>query len=78
MTLREQLCAALKEWGHEVASQAGPASAGEKADYPDVAHDVCGKVREDAGSFGLLVCGTGQGMAMSANKVPGIRGRCRR
>ena len=51
----------------------GPASAGEKADYPDVAAEVAQRVVGDAGSFGLLVCGTGQGVAISANKVAGVR-----
>lgn len=73
VNLRSELVDALKSWGHEVVAVVGPRSADEKADYPDVAHEVCGRIREDAGSFGLLVCGTGQGVAMSANKVPGIR-----
>jgi ribose 5-phosphate isomerase B len=73
VALRAELTAALREWGHEIASEAGPAAAGEKADYPDVAHTIARRVLEDAGSFGLLVCGTGQGMAIAANKVPGIR-----
>lgn len=71
--LRAELAGALRIWGHEIASESGPASPDEKADYPDVAHTVARRVAEDPGSFGLLVCGTGQGMAISANKVPGIR-----
>jgi len=73
VALRGELAAALREWGHDVVSEAGPASADQRADYPDVAREVCGRVRADAGSFGLLVCGTGQGMAMTANKLPGVR-----
>jgi ribose 5-phosphate isomerase B len=73
VSLRRQLAAALREWGHEVSSESGPASAEQRADYPDVAREVCGRVLEDPGSFGLLVCGTGQGMAMTANKLPGVR-----
>ena len=42
-------------------------------DYPDIAHEVAEKVRENAGSKGILVCGTGVGMCMTANKTPGIR-----
>ncbi len=45
----------------------------EPVDYPDIAHEVAEKVRENAGSKGILVCGTGVGMCMTANKTPGIR-----
>lgn len=71
--LRRELAAALAAWGHEVASDSGPAAATDSVDYPDVAGTVCDQVRGDAGSIGLLACGTGQGMAMAANKRPGIR-----
>lgn len=43
------------------------------ADYPDIAHEVAEKVREKKDSIGILVCGTGVGMCMAANKIPGIR-----
>ncbi|MBI2639185.1 ribose 5-phosphate isomerase B [Candidatus Peregrinibacteria bacterium] len=43
------------------------------ADYPDIAHEVAEKVRENHGGRGILVCGTGVGMCMAANKSPGIR-----
>lgn len=42
-------------------------------DYPLYAKKVALKVKDDEGGLGVLVCGTGQGMAMSANKFPGIR-----
>ncbi len=71
--LREHLAAHAREHGHEVVAVLGPAESTDKADYPDVATAVCAKVREDAGSFGILVCGTGQGMAMTANRIAGIR-----
>ena len=74
--MREQLSALLIEWGHEVLETFGPQS-GESADYPDVASDLCRALlaseESDVLAFGLLVCGTGQGMAISANKFPGIR-----
>lgn len=71
--LRQALVAHAKESGHEVLAELGPASASESVDYPDIAKQVCAKVLADAGSFGLLVCGTGQGVAMTANAIPGIR-----
>ena len=42
-------------------------------DYPDIAREVSEKVWENPDSRGVLVCGTGIGMQMSANKIPGIR-----
>ena len=41
--------------------------------YPDVAIEVAEKIANKEAARGLLFCGTGIGMAMSANKVPGIR-----
>lgn len=71
--LRRELAAALRAEGHELASEIGPAAADESVDYPDVALKVCERVLADPGSVGVLTCGTGQGMAMSANKIAGIR-----
>ena len=42
-------------------------------DYPDIAREVSEKVLEVEGAFGVLLCGTGIGMAMAANKLKGIR-----
>jgi ribose 5-phosphate isomerase B len=71
--LRRELAAAVAAFGHEVGSENGPAAASESVDYPDVAVAVSRRVRDEPGSVGLLVCGTGQGMAMAANKQTGIR-----
>ncbi|MBI4975086.1 ribose 5-phosphate isomerase B [Candidatus Peregrinibacteria bacterium] len=45
----------------------------ESCDYPDIAREVSEKVTENAGAFGVLICGTGEGMAMTANKFKNIR-----
>jgi ribose 5-phosphate isomerase B len=45
----------------------------DSVDYPDFARKVAEMVAEHADTLGILVCGTGIGMAISANKVPGIR-----
>lgn len=45
----------------------------EPVDYPDVSAEVARKVVESEGSIGVLICGTGIGTAMTANKVLGIR-----
>ena len=47
--------------------------AGEKTDYPDVALRVATAVSSGFFSRGILLCGTGIGMSITANKVPGIR-----
>lgn len=46
---------------------------GETVDYPDIAVKVCKKVTSGECERGVLVCGTGIGMSMAANKVKGIR-----
>lgn len=46
---------------------------GEVCDYADVAKLVCKRVQDKLDDFGILVCGTGIGMCMSANKMNGIR-----
>lgn len=46
---------------------------GEKCDYPDMAKTVCDKVISGKAQKGILICGTGIGMAISANKIKGIR-----
>lgn len=43
------------------------------ADYPDIAFEVAGAVASGEYEFGILICGTGIGMSISANKVEGIR-----
>jgi ribose 5-phosphate isomerase B len=46
---------------------------GETVDYPDIARLVCAKVLEDSENRGVLVCGTGIGISMAANRIRGIR-----
>ena len=61
----------LRERGFEV-EEHGPADA-ESVDYPDISHRVAADVASGAASVGVLICGTGQGMAMAANRHLGIR-----
>ncbi len=42
-------------------------------DYPDIAREVGEKVLEKDGAFGILLCGSGVGVCMAANKVRGVR-----
>jgi ribose 5-phosphate isomerase B len=57
--------------GHEIVDL-GPASDA-RVDYPDFAKKCADAVLSDPGSFGILICGTGIGISIAANKVPGIR-----
>ncbi|MEW6516360.1 MAG: ribose 5-phosphate isomerase B [candidate division FCPU426 bacterium] len=45
----------------------------ESCDYPDIGLKVAEQVARDADTLGILICGTGIGMSITANKVPGIR-----
>ena len=47
--------------------------AADSVDYPDFAHPVAEAVEQDKHSFGILICGSGNGVCMSANKHKGIR-----
>ena len=44
-----------------------------RVDYPDYAHKLARKVKISKNNIGILVCGSGTGMAISANKIKGIR-----
>lgn len=73
VALRRHLVEIAAELGHEIVAELGPTDEETSVDYPDVAADVCARVLAAQDTFGILVCGTGQGMAMAANRVPGIR-----
>jgi ribose 5-phosphate isomerase B len=61
----------LTQKGHEVIDL-GPNS-DERVDYPDFAKKLANSVVANSGSFGVLICGTGIGISIAANKVDGIR-----
>jgi len=69
--LKEQLRHKLADEGHEVVDF-GPNTA-ESCDYPDFAQPVARNVAAGRADRGILVCSTGIGMAMAANKVHGVR-----
>ncbi|HET7479678.1 MAG TPA: RpiB/LacA/LacB family sugar-phosphate isomerase, partial [Rubrobacteraceae bacterium] len=76
LELKQTLAEHLKELGHEVkdyspASKEEAESAG--VDYPDVAVEVAEAVARGDHDRAILVCGTGIGMSITANKVPGVR-----
>lgn len=70
--LRDTLTEHLQSLGYTVDTY-GPADASDAVDYPDVAVDVATRIAHGDYERGVLLCGTGIGMAIAANKVPGIR-----
>ena len=69
--LKERIKTWLGEFGVDCADL-GPAD-GARVDYPDFAVLVGRAVVSGAADAGILVCGTGIGMSIAANKVPGVR-----
>ncbi len=68
---KDFIIALLQNRGIEV-EDLGPFSK-ERVDYPDYAKKCAFKVAQEKDSFGILICGTGIGMSIAANKVKGIR-----
>ena len=68
---KEKIKTMLKAQGHEVldCGMDSPAS----SDYPDAAYPTCKALIEDGYDVGILLCGSGIGMSITANKVRGIR-----
>lgn len=71
LNLRAALVDRLRKQGF-IVNDVGPVDAS-SVDYPDYAVKVGTAVAAGEATFGLLVCGTGQGMAMTANRIPGVR-----
>lgn len=67
----EQLSASLRRQGHEV--QIVGELSSEMCDYPDPAYGVGMAVSTKTAERGILLCGSGIGMSIAANKVPGVR-----
>lgn len=68
---KNHLSKALENAGLQVVDK-GPFSA-ESTDYPDYAHPVANMVEEGNAAAGILICGSGNGVCMTANKHKGIR-----
>jgi ribose 5-phosphate isomerase B len=73
--LKLVLCEHLRSLGHTPVDL-GCKGADDETDYPDVAEAVARKIAAGESPRGILVCGTGIGMAIAANKVPGVRAAC--
>jgi ribose 5-phosphate isomerase B len=73
--LKKNLIDYLRDLGHEP-EDFGTFSADETVDYPDVGLKVAEAIRDGKYQRGVLICGTGIGMAITANKVPGVFAAC--
>lgn len=69
--LKDRLKRLLDELG--IAHEDFGTSSGQSVDYPDFAREVAAGVASGAFDRGILVCGSGIGMAIAANKVAGVR-----
>ncbi len=69
--LKEILVRFLTDLGHEVID-VGTYSC-QSVDYPDYAEEACKKVIEGAAQRAIVICGSGVGASITANKIPGIR-----
>jgi ribose 5-phosphate isomerase B len=68
---KEAIKATLTAQGHEVADFGTHSTA--SMDYPDTSHPVASSVESKASELGILICGSANGVAMTANKHQGIR-----
>src|SRR5215468_8832994 len=68
---KQRIATLLRSLGHDVLD-VGPASS-DSVDYPDFAFAVAQAVGSGEAERGILICGTGIGMCIAANKVPGVR-----
>ena len=71
VALKKELASWLTAQGHEVANLG--VDVDDRADYPDMAAAACAEFKKGGYDFGILLCGTGIGMSIAANKVEGIR-----
>ncbi len=68
--MKAEVIKLLSEQGHDVADMGGD---GGRVEYPVIAKKVGHAVADNEGSRGILICGTGIGMSLAANKIKGIR-----
>lgn len=68
---RLSLIQLLQKNGHQVIDRGCPSEA--SVDYPDFAHPVAIDIENDKADLGILLCGSGNGVAMAANKHQNIR-----
>ena len=70
--LKEEVKMVLKEFGEIEVKDVGSFGT-DSVDYPDIAEKVCADVTSGAADRGIVLCGTGIGISIAANKIKGIR-----
>lgn len=70
--LKSEILRFLQDRGHDVVDL-GVESVDDRADYPDYGRAVAEAVAGGVASLGIVVCGTGIGVSIAANRVPGVR-----
>jgi ribose 5-phosphate isomerase B len=70
--LKEEVKMVLKEYGDVEVKDVGTFGT-DSVDYPDIAEKVCGDVVSGNADRGIVLCGTGIGISIAANKIKGIR-----
>ena len=68
---KEKISALLREQGWNLSDHG--AFSTDSVDYPDMARPVAKQVAEGKAAFGILICGSGNGVAITANKEPRVR-----
>ncbi len=71
-TMKEELAAQIRKLGHDVLDL-GAYKADPSDDYPDFAEAVGRAIIDGKAERGVLICGSGVGVSVAANKIPGIR-----
>ncbi len=69
--MKDAVRAAIEALGHEVVDRGTHST--DPVDFPDITQATCQPVLDGEADRAILVCGTGQGAIMAANKLPGIR-----
>lgn len=69
--LKGAVIAAIRDLGYEILDVGSYDAA--PVDFPDIGSALCGAIREGRAKRGIMVCGTGVGASIAANKVKGIR-----
>ncbi|UKA60649.1 RpiB/LacA/LacB family sugar-phosphate isomerase [Arthrobacter sp. FW306-2-2C-D06B] len=69
--IKQRVIEAIEQLGHTVIERGAIST--EPVDFPDVTQETCAPVLDGSAERAVLVCGTGAGAIMAANKIPGIR-----
>ena len=72
--MKKAVISRLEEMGYAVTDVGAHTT--DACDYPDIAHALCEEIMSGECQRGFLICGTGIGMSLVANKHPGIRAAC--